>query len=165
MNITKRIINKLFSILEKCIYINWFNPIITIYVNFRILQFSQAIKLPIWLYGRPKIMNLSGQCIISSAIKPGMIRINYNDTGSPDFMKFQTEINIEGTIVFNGICRIRTGNRIVVGYGAILQLGRDTLICDNVAIGCLNRITIGDNTWITHRCQIYDSNYHFTSVP
>lgn len=162
MNILGRVFNKFFSLIEKWLYLNWFNPILSIYINFRLLPFSIAIKMPIWIYGRVKIMNLSGSCIINSAIiKTGMIKLNYNDIGSPDFMKFQTEINVEGKVVFNGNTRIRTGCRIVVAYGAKLEFGKDTLICDNVVIGCLKNISIGDNTWITHRCQVFDSNYHF----
>lgn len=162
MNIFRHVFNKFFSLIEKTLYLNWFNPILTIYINLRLLPFSTAVKLPIWVFGRIKIMNLSGSCMINSEfIKSGMVRLNYNDIGSPDFMKFQTEVNVEGEVVFHGNTRIRTGCRIVVAYGAKLEFGKNTLICDNVVIGCLNNVSIGDNTWITHRCQVYDSNYHF----
>ena len=43
-------LNKIFGIIEKKTTINRFRPIKTIYVNFRLLNFWQAIKLPIFIY-------------------------------------------------------------------------------------------------------------------
>ena len=38
--------------------IRWFK---TLYINFRTLPFSQAIRLPIWIYGPVKLYCLSGK--------------------------------------------------------------------------------------------------------
>lgn len=154
-------INKGFSILEKKIAQNWFNPFATIYFNFRSLPLIQAIQLPIWLYGRPKLMNLSGKIRIDAKIKFGMIKINHINIGSPSNMGIQSEINNSGTIIFKGNAKIRTGNRIVIGYGGKLEIGKNFIMGDLINIGCFNSIRIGDNVRIAHRSQLFDSNYHY----
>jgi transferase hexapeptide repeat containing protein len=162
MKLISKVFNKLFYEIEKRLYINWFNPFATLYFNFRTLPFKKAIVFPIWFYGRPNFMCLSGEIDIDSEkISSGMIRINYNDIGSPCYMRSQTEISVLGKIIFHGSAKIRTGNRIVVGWGAKLKIGNKVLICDEVLLGCHNHIAIGDNTWITHRCQVFDTNYHY----
>lgn len=50
---------------------------------------------------------------------------------------------------------------LYVGEGAKLEIGEHVEIMNLVNIGCLDHIVIGGHTWITHRCQVFDTNYHF----
>lgn len=161
--IISKAINKGLSILEYYFSINWFNPFATLYVNFRSLPFKKAVCLPIWMYGRPRLMSLFGKIDIKAPLKSGMIRFNYVNIGSPSNMGVQSEINNKGTIVFHGSAKIRTGNRIVVGFGASLEIGDKLIMGDNINIGCMESIKIGSNTRIAHRSQIFDSNYHYVA--
>ena len=147
--------------LEMLLAVNWFNPLATIWLNFRSLPLSQAIKLPIWCYGRPRFYGLSGNMIIEGKVSSGMIRINRVLTGAPSNMNVQTEILNNGLIIFKGELHIGTGNKIVVGRNAKLQIGANSKIADMCNIGCFEKITFNDMTRIAHRCQIFDSNYHF----
>ena len=49
----------------------------TAYVNFRTLPFKQAVKWPIFIYGRVKLYNLSGQIEIRGPVERGMIKFGY----------------------------------------------------------------------------------------
>lgn len=51
-----------------------------IYVNFRSLPFSQAIHLPIYVYGKVRIYCLNGSMEIKGPVKRGIIKI-----GMPTF--------------------------------------------------------------------------------
>ena len=161
MQIIKKGFNKFFSSLEKFISINWFNPFLTIYLNLRSFPFRQAIKMPVWIYGRPRLMCLLGEMRIDGSIRSGMVKFNFVNIGSPSNMGIQSEINNQGTIIFHGTTKIRTGNRIVVGYNAILELGDNLIIGDMCNLGCFKSIRIGHDTRISHRSQIFDSNYHY----
>lgn len=154
------IIGKFFTRLERLISFNWFNPFATIYLNMRTMPLSKALRMPVWVYGRPRIMELSGKIMIEGKIKSGMIRFNYVNFG-PSNMGVQSEIALGGTIIFKGKANIRTGNRIGVGHDGVLELGRDVIIADYINIGCYKHIKIGDNVRLSHRSQLFDSNYHY----
>ena len=64
------VIKKILHIIFKC------NLYKTLYLNFKMLPFSQAIKLPIWIYGKMIFRSLEGKIIIDSdRITSGMIRV------------------------------------------------------------------------------------------
>lgn len=149
--------------LERFFTSKWFNPFMTLYVNFRSFPLSQAIKLPVFIYGRMKIYSLSGRMLVTGNISTGMIVINKDVDGSPQCACGQTEITNNGTIIFKGNGYIGVGDRIRVSFGAVLSLGRGFAIRDFCNIGCFSKISVGDNTWIVHRCQVLDTNYHYTA--
>ena len=78
------------------------NIIKTLYLNFKKLPFNQAIKLPIWIYGKITFRSLRGDIVIDSdRIYSGMIKIGkrdyYVNTGIP-----QTILTLNGILKFNG---------------------------------------------------------------
>lgn len=160
--ILKRIDEKYgFGYLELHLNSNWFNPIATIYLNLRSFPFKQAIKLPIYVYGRPKLYCLTGNMLIAGKISCGMIKFNQTKPGAPSNMGVQSEIVNKGTIIFHGKGLIGTGNKIFTQHNAIIELGSNFKITDMCNIGCFSKIDIGEQSRIVHRCQIFDSNYHY----
>lgn len=87
-----------FGALERILFSNWFNPLATFWLNFRSLSIFQAIKFPIWVYGRPRFYNLSGRIIIKGKVKCGMIKFNQVRPGSPNLQSVQSELMNQGTI-------------------------------------------------------------------
>ena len=147
--------------LELMIAKNWLNPFATFYLNIRSFPLKQAIKFPIFVYGRPRFYGLSGTMKIEGKIKPGMIKFNVTLPGAPSNMSTQSEIFNNGTIIFKGKGEIGTGTKISTSFRATLQIGRNFRIADYCNITCSTQITIGEQNRIAHRCQIIDSNYHF----
>lgn len=155
------IIHKICNHIEALFSKRRINLILTVWINFRCLPFLQAIRFPIFVYGRPIIYNSRCKIIIESAIKRGMIKFNYQRIWAPSLMNQQSEFNCNGTIVFKGGGYIGTGTKICVSKNAVLKIGNNFKITDFVNIGCYNYIMIGNNCRITHRCQIFDTNYHY----
>lgn len=156
------LVNKYYSRNIECLpYIHWFNPFQTVYLNFRSFPLHQAWKLPVVVYGRLKIFSLSGQMRCEGECKTFMIEINRSNMGEPSKTGGNTEIKNDGTIIFQGKCQIYTDNKIGIHKGAVLELGRGTRIMSSVNIGVFSRLGIGEQSWITHRCQVMDSNYHY----
>lgn len=152
-----------FGCIENMIASKWFNPFATLWLNFRSLPLIKAVRLPIFVYGHPNIYSLSGKIAFKCPVKTGMVKFNYSAVGAPQNMSVQSEILNQGTIIFYGGGFIGTGNKIRVGFGAVLELGRDFKIMDACNISCFKKITIGDNSWIVHRSQIMDTNFHFVA--
>lgn len=147
--------------LEMLLSTNWFNPFLTLWVNFRSFPFSQACKLPLFVYGRPRIYALSGSMRVIGKVRPGMITFNQCKPGAPSVMSLQSEIYNAGEIIFNGKGYIGTGTKIRTAPNAILSLGKDFKIADMCNIGCFTKVIVGDHSRVAHRCQIMDSNYHY----
>lgn len=147
--------------IENIIASKWFNPFATLWLNFRSLPLSQAIRLPVFVYGRPNIYSLSGKIVFNCMLKMGMVKFNYSATGAPQNMSVQSEILNQGTIIFHGGGLIGTGNKLRIGFDAVLELGRNFKIMDACNIACFKKIVIGDNSWIVHRSQVMDTDFHF----
>lgn len=152
-----------FSALERKISINWFNPLLTFWFNFRSFKLSQAIRFPVYVYGRPRIFSLFGTMEIIGDVKSGMISFNQTREGSPNVQSVQSEILNDGHIVFRGHGVIGTGVHICVGQNGTLDIGNNFKITDLVNIGCFKSIKIGEQSRVTHKCQVLDSNYHYVA--
>jgi len=162
--IARKIDNKFgLSRIECVMASNWFNPFATLYLNFRSFGFSQALKLPVFVYGRPRLYSLSGKMIVEGKVKTGMIVFNRTRMGTPSVGSLQSEIVNQGRIIFHGRGIIGTGNKIRVAVDGTLELGCGFLISDMINIGVYSRIAIGKLCEVAHRCQILDSNYHYVA--
>ncbi len=148
------------GMLEYVLASNWLNPMLTLYLNLRSLPFKQALKFPIWVYGHPCFYSLNGRMEIKGKVKSGMVKFNKTNLG-PSNMGAQSEIINKGLIIFHGKGLIRTGNRISVESGAVLDIGENIRIGDMVNINCSSLIEIGNNVRVAHRSQIMDSNFHY----
>lgn len=156
-------INFSLSKLENFFSVNWLNPIATLYLNFRCFPIKQAVHLPIFVYGMPRFYNLSGRMKIEGEISMGVVRFNQVKTEAPSNSCSKAEICNYGLIIFRGKGYIGTGCKIVVGHNKILDIGENFRITDFCNIGCYAGISIGAQSWIVHRCQILDSNYHYVA--
>lgn len=147
--------------LELLISSRWFNPLATLWMNFRLLPFTKAVRLPIWAFGAPRFRNLSGRVVIDAKVRSGMMRVNAGRVAPPAMTGGNSEFFLAGTLLLHGRTKICTSVYIAISKEATLELGNDSLLCEYVNIGCHRHITIGHNAWLTHRCQAYDSNYHY----
>lgn len=150
-----------FGLLERLLFTNWFNPFLTIYLNLRSFPLKQAWRMPIFVYGRPRLLGLCGTIKIVGYVSMGMIAFNKVRIGAPSNMGIQSEICNNGEIIFHGKGHIGTGNRIVVGVNGVLDIGKNFTISDMCNIGCFININLGDYCRIAHRSQLLDGNYHY----
>ena len=136
-----------------------FNIFRTLLINFSTLPFSQAIKLPIFIYGKVLFPTLDGKIHIKSPVKTKMIKIGYNKEhfcgfkggGCIDLMK-------NGILEFNGFSDISTG--VILRVNGILKFGDDSFVGAESKIICDKSITILNHTRITFQNVIMDTNFH-----
>lgn len=152
-----------FGRLERLLCTNWFNPLATLWLNFRCLSFCQAIRFPIFVYGRPRFYSLAGRIRIKGRVVSGMIKFNIVLPGAPSNMSVQSELYNEGLIIFRGKGEIGTGNKILVSTYGMLSLGSGFRITDMCNIACSESICIGEHLRLSHRSQIQDWNFHYVA--
>ena len=145
-------------------YCRFFNPFATLYLNFRTLRFAEAIRLPIFVYGRVEMVCLRGKIIIDSAkIRSGMIKLGkHRDDYTLGKKSKICLLYNDSTIKFKGMCSIGDNFLLRVVDDGILKFGDHVWIGSSVSIFCFNNIEIGDYTSITFNSRIMDSNCHYT---
>ena len=138
------------------------NLIKTFVFNYKLLPLKQAVKLPIFMYGKWNTRSLKGKIIIDSdTIESGMFKFGFDTAGY--FTAAISTLSIHDNATFHiakGI-RIGQGVQICVFPKASLILKDRAALNDNVKVICSKRIEIGVNTSVTWECQIMDYNSHY----
>ena len=129
----------------------------SLYVNFRLLPFKEAIKLPIIVSTNTKLLSLKGKAKLSK-IKTGIVRIGFTGAEMIDYKTNPTMLRIDGEIEFKGKVKIARGNKIIV-YGK-LSLGNNFITTGNNIIICNKKIKIGSDTMFAWETIIMDNDQH-----
>lgn len=148
-----------FQIKRKIKFYNQVNWIKTVYLNFKMLSFDQAKKLPIIVFGKCSFKNLEGKIVLEGESFFGRIGIGQKyqifekEKGISEF-HIAGELRFQGRAQFGTDCRVFVGDRAVCTLGDMASFGGDsTLICtQKVSFGTYCRM--GTETFIT------DSNFH-----
>lgn len=134
----------------------------TIYFNFKMLPFSQAKKLPIFIAKHSKFISLKGAIIIDCALKTGMIKFGFGTVGIVDKRYAYTLIELNGEIIFSGKALFGTGSKISVGPNGKLKIGNNFVITANSSIICFDSIKVGNDVLISWEIIIMDTDFHAT---
>lgn len=136
--------------------INWLK---TLYFNFKMLPFRQALKCPVFIYGKIRFTSLKGRVILKGTITKGMIGI-----GQPYEMNKAsagiTEISLNGTLVFKGYCQLGKDTFLHVGYNGICTFGNMASLASRGKLICTTAVTFGDYARLGSECQVIDTNFH-----
>lgn len=157
-----RYIRRLYSLhVVRFIWEHWFNPLYTLYFNFIFFPFRQAIRFPVFVYGWPKLFSQYGRMECVGCCRTGMVRLNMTLGGAPQYSGGNIELNIWGKVIFRGKCTIASGSRIIVGDRGLLDMGEGTKIMHGCNCTAYSEIRIGAQSWVVHRCQLLDTNFHY----
>lgn len=148
------------------IFCHCFNPFYTLYFNFIFFPFKQAVKMPAFVYGWPKLFSQFGSFECEGECHVGMLRLNVSYSEGPQYSVGNTELLIYGKVILkrfknNERCEIGSGCRINVLPDAEMVIGGNSKIANSCNITVYSKLSIGTVSRIAHRCQIIDSNYHF----
>lgn len=136
--------------------VNWIK---TLYFNFNKFPFQTAKKLPVFFYGPVKFGSLSGQILINAPIRKAMIGF-----GQPYEMntvhKGIAEINLSGTLTFNGHVQFGKDYFVHIKEGAFCEFGHMASLASNGKVICVEKISLGNYARLGSECQIIDTNFH-----
>ena len=147
----------------RALWTHWFNPLYTLYFNFVFFPLRQAVRFPVYVYGWPRLFSQFGTMECRGVCRPGMVRLNVTIPGGPQYAAGNTQLNIWGKVVFRGACEIGSGNKINVGEGGVLDMGGGTKITTFCNVTAYSEIRVGEQSRIVHRCQVFDTNFHFVA--
>lgn len=131
----------------------------TLYINFSLLQFKEAIKLPVIVLGKTKIRSLSGKLAFHCPVKFGLIAIGA-DVDEMPITFVPAQINLSGKLNVHGSVILNKGASLVVWRNAEMNLGNDVMICSGCLVKAVNNVTIGNHVMISSGCFIMDSSIH-----
>lgn len=133
----------------------------TLYLNFRLLPFGQAIRLPLYCTRHTDFYSLNGNVVFHCPVRHGLVKIGF--LGDDMFVRANniTLLDINGEIHFGGKGDFAPGVSIIVGKGAKLTIGKEFFINGNVKIICHKCIEIGDWSRIAWESQLIDTNFHY----
>lgn len=157
----KNVFNLGLGMMERLLSNRCLNVWKTVYINYRCLPLTQAIKFPIVVRGGVKINSLMGSIQILPPIRYGMIEL-----GSKIHNEFvcvnKSRLFLDGTLVFYGGNKIMNGYQISVQRNATLTFGSDCYLGENISIVTHNKIDIDSYNRIAYNSIIMDTDMHYS---
>ena len=155
----KKIIRGFYILLRLLVRLNLTK---TLYINFKTQSFRDAIKFPIFVYGRLKILSLKGKLIIEAPMKTGMIKIGYKYIDLFPTSLLPSQLNIVGKLIVKGNLIIGGGVHLNVERKySIMAFGENCTIGGGSFVKSTYNIVCGHNVQITGECIILDSEMHY----
>ena len=141
---------------------NWVK---TLYFNFKLLPFKQAIKCPVLLFGKCAV-KIGKNAILTQSTPQSFASTFIGNSCSAlwgiNRRAVETYLDIRGKLCLNGTKQfIGNGCMIIIEDTGTLTLGNHVVINDRTKICCQNEIQIGDYTDVSWECQIFDTNFHY----
>lgn len=133
----------------------------SIYINFRVLNLKQAIKLPILVHYRTKL-KIFKECIAikERRVKFGMIRLGFGGSeGITSNGKNYLLIEKNGKMIISKKFTMGKGFSIRIDNG-ILKIGNNVGLNKNCFIAVNQEIVIGENSIFGWNVQLRDSDGH-----
>ena len=134
--------------------------IYSIYFNFKVLPWKQAVKLPIVFFVKPTFLTKlrKGEIIINGEIKRCMIRLGVEI--SPIYPNSYFIWRNLGSVVFNGTCSIAYNTYIYCNKNALLIFGNKNSFNCNTKFFINKQIIFEDKIRSSWDCTFIDSDYH-----
>lgn len=135
----------------------------TLYFNFRVLPFSEALKLPFRISYNTKIDNVrKGVITINAPLKSRMISIGRGGVKGvvgkrTSYIRFGQAK--DSKIIFNGNAFFSEGTLISVDRGTLI-FGKDFRTSNDFYISCNKKIVFGNDVLVGWSVKILDSDNH-----
>lgn len=134
----------------------------TIYYNFKLLPFKQALHFPIFISGKTVVKDTRRGAISFTAdrLYPGMLQCGASHLNvsysAPFFLKIQGKLIVNG----NGYHYIGPGGNLTVRQTGILELGNNLSIGPFSVFRISSHSKIGDNNLHSWHNQYMDTDSH-----
>lgn len=142
---------------------NLFDIFRTLYINFKVLPFKQAIKLPIEIRNGYKVVICkSGGVIINNNLRRGLVVLGGNGSpGLPSVIGGSLIVEDASKICFSGSAYISSGTSIRVESGAQVKIGNEVYINSNCYLRAESDVTIGDECILGWNVTINTTDGHY----
>jgi acetyltransferase-like isoleucine patch superfamily enzyme len=131
----------------------------SLYFNLRFLSPQAAIRLPILVHRKTKLLDLSGKVTIEGSLTPAMITIGFPRVIICPWDK-PTLLQLSGELVFKGRAHIGRGCTIAVGPNGKLVLGDQFSVTSSSSIICHKSIVFGKGDLLSWEIFVTDTDFH-----
>lgn len=132
----------------------------TIYFNFRVLPFNQAIKLPVFIAYDVELGSLDGViCIEMQTFRPFIIKYCLGGSEGVIARKGYFSCGKESKIIFKGRASFGAGTSIRVDCGKIV-FGNNFSANKNCFFSCSKKICFGSEVLMGFNISVRDSDGH-----
>lgn len=141
-----------------------FNLFKTLYFNFKVFNFKDALTLPVFLYGHVQLEGIHRGCIVLHQVRQGTIIIGggwYTEMFGSS-VRYRSFLRIKGKIICGVNVTINQGAVISVNENAFIKIGDNVRFNERLTMHSKERIEIGNNVLIGWNTQIVDSDFHYT---
>lgn len=134
------------------------NLFATLYFNFKMLPFWQAIKLPFVFGGSIHFERLCGKITFNAPVSRGMFKVGFQ--GCDMFPGLTTTIDIAGELIVGGKNWIGAGSLLRIEPKGICEFHNNSRVGARSLVFSESRITLGENFLTSWDCQIMDTDTH-----
>lgn len=128
----------------------------TVYFNLRVFPIKQALKMPVFVNYRVRIVGHLQKGFISvTNVTTGMLKVGFPYLNYPTM---HTILKVGGNIFLDKKATIQDGCEINVG--GVLKLGNNFRCNRGTKIDAKKEVVFGDNVLIAPNCYISDSDGH-----
>lgn len=154
--IIKNILRRPYWILRMLLRLNIYKML---RINFALLPFTQAVKLPMVVFGKLKLDGLQGKVVFDCPVKYGTVIIGKCMDNMP-IETSTTRLLVRGTLRFKGHCIINHSANVVVWKGSEMVIGNYVMIASGVLLKSACGVVVGDYTRIASGSFVMDTNVH-----
>lgn len=105
----------------------------SLYINFKYLNFYEALKIPILVSHRVKLKSLKGKLQLKNKnLSIGTIKIGFGDVLIFDQNRSRIILEVNGTINFHGTGNIGHGSKLSVSELATVSFGNNFVMTLNL---------------------------------
>lgn len=132
------------------------NIIKTLYINLKSFPLKEAIKFPILIYGKTRVLSV-GKIELKCDIKRGIISLG-RDVSSESIRPYNTWDN-QGYVIIYGRLIVNTG--YLFRNNGICEFGKNVNLGSNLEVFCQEKIIWGDNVRTAANGFYMDTDGHF----
>lgn len=136
--------------------VNYFK---SLYVNLCFLPFKDAIKMPILIYGKCTLYDLSGNVKFKVPIQKGLIKIGITDPVRS--YHSNSFLSINGNLIVGNNVTLRRGINLSIMKNSTLELEDNVYIGDNCTIIVAKSICIKQATRVGNNTTFMDTDFHY----
>lgn len=147
----------LYSILRNLSKIRF---IYSLYINFKLLPFKQAIRLPIFIYPKTILVNKGKIIFPNCELSFGCIKIGTHELSFHQ-RKIYSHILNNGNLFLDKNIELKAGICCTIAKSGKLYFKNDVKLGANTKIFCCKEIKIQNNTRIGYESHLIDTNFHY----
>jgi acetyltransferase-like isoleucine patch superfamily enzyme len=132
----------------------------TLRFNLKYFPLRTALRLPVFISHRVWFRKLHGTVRLPEKIRTGMVKIGFSDNGLFDRSQRGTILELNGSILFEGMANIGHGSRLIVFVSGDLVLGPDFVVAAAASIICAHRVRFGAGCLLSWDTLIMDTDFH-----